>query len=193
MNGAMRQAMWGYIFVLIDIRINGFDIVPDWIGFLLIAFGCAKAAETSGISIFRKGQLMAFVLILFNIVVFAVSTSSEPIINTNSKPEYSLPYLLTALGMLLHILLVYCLCNGIYRYAEEHQLPELRDSARSRWKAYLILNTIILITVAFLPNLDNSFEAIIIAAAIIGFILELTIIHLLYKASKQAYDPETPS
>jgi hypothetical protein len=40
MTTAFAQLFWGFLFDLIDFRINRFDLMPDVIGFLLIMLGC---------------------------------------------------------------------------------------------------------------------------------------------------------
>ena len=35
----MAYIFWGYIFSLVDFNINSFDLLPDFIGYLLIFIG----------------------------------------------------------------------------------------------------------------------------------------------------------
>jgi len=39
--------LWGLVFVLVGITVNGFDLLPDGVGFVLIAVGCHDLASQS--------------------------------------------------------------------------------------------------------------------------------------------------
>jgi len=45
-NG-FNKLYWGFLFILIDFRINGFDILPDIIGYILFAFAFSALASGS--------------------------------------------------------------------------------------------------------------------------------------------------
>jgi len=195
MNGAMRQTMWGFIFLLVDIRLISFDILPDWIGYLLVAFGCSKAFSMTAIRSFRYAQLTAVVLLLsyIAITIVNVSTGQSSTVDLNRPPGYSAAFYMVTAAQTIHLLLVFWICSATHAYASGHGLSELSAKSRGRWTGYLVCSTAILITTSFIPNGDHSFALIIIPEAIIGFILELFIINLLLNTAREAHKLEPSS
>jgi len=195
MNEAMRQTMWGFIFLLVDIRIISFDILPDWIGYLLVAFGCSKAFSLKAIRSFRHAQNTAIILLLIYIAVtiINISTGLSSAVDLNRPPGYSAAFYMTTASQTIHLLLVFWICSALHEYASGNGLSELSAKARGRWKGYLVCSTAILISISFIPNGDKSLALIVIPAAIISFILELLIINLLLNTAREAHKLEPSS
>ncbi len=66
----MRQIFWGLLIVAIDLRINGFDLLPDGIGYGLMAWGCGGLVPLS--RQFAMAQPLAWALALLWLISLAV-------------------------------------------------------------------------------------------------------------------------
>src|SRR5690606_14384419 len=63
--GAFRSFYWGFLLTMLDFRINGFDILPDILGFIFFAIGInALLAESEH---FQQAQKFNLVMILLSI------------------------------------------------------------------------------------------------------------------------------
>lgn len=47
MRSSFGYIFWGLLIVMVDININGFDILPDVLGHILVATGTARLAPLS--------------------------------------------------------------------------------------------------------------------------------------------------
>ena|GEM_PF-3301194 len=194
MKPALKRIAWGYVFMLLDFRINSFDLLPDWLGLLFIAYGCAKAAEVSGVKEFWTAQKAAALYFLYTIIAFFIQMnySASPIIQAGERPEYNVTMLLVLIGQLIHLLLVYGLCSSIHAYAIKQEQPGLQNSASARWKVYLAFTTLYLVYLAFLPNIEANYTMAIVLIALAGFILEFFILLLIVTAVKLPYHKIPP-
>lgn len=69
----MLQIFWGSIFLLFDINISehNIDILPDFIGWLLVVFGLKKLSQHSGL--FRGVKIVGIFMILISILHAVIS------------------------------------------------------------------------------------------------------------------------
>ena len=70
MRNHFSKIFWGLLVVVIDISINGFDVLADSVGYLIIAAGCrGLAGHSPG---FSTAGTLAFVLAVLSLIGFAV-------------------------------------------------------------------------------------------------------------------------
>lgn len=121
---------WGLLFFF-DIRINNFDILPDIIGFILIIVGLNKLKELN--ENFKKSYNIAIPLMIMSILYFI------PI-----RPS-GFTILISIVGLILRILLIYNICLGISELANMSENKLLSEKAMKRYNAYLIIQIIAII------------------------------------------------
>ena len=56
------KLFWGFLFVMIDFRIQGFDIIPDVIGYILFAVGFHMLAVNS--TFFKKAENFNYIMVI---------------------------------------------------------------------------------------------------------------------------------
>ncbi len=168
------KLLWGFIF-LFDFRIQGFDILPDIIGYILFYKGLSELEDRN--AFFAKGKQFALPLIiisLFDIYEFSVSLDELSI-----SPYGIVVLLLGIISSVINLLMVYNICRGIGAEAEHTNHFKLASQATTAWNVYLIANILILssfILLGILPIL----VIIGLFFSIVGYILML---RLMYNAS----------
>ncbi|WP_145021747.1 hypothetical protein [Paenibacillus sp. Y412MC10] len=144
---------WGFLF-LFDFQINGFDILPDVIGYLLFYVGLAKLNRRS--EHFRKAGNTAAVLLGVSALALVLSVLPR------ASAAIGIPLGLVIL--LLNLYMVFHICQGIGALAGRRGLYQFQSMALQRWRWYLLLVPamfVVLLIAALLPT----------AALILGLVL----------------------
>ena len=89
--GAWREVLWGLVFVAIDFRLAFVDLVPDAIGYILIAVGLRRLAPEH--RAFRHARVVAAIMIVLSLVGLVKSrmTFADASANVTGDPTYLLP------------------------------------------------------------------------------------------------------
>lgn len=147
-----NRLFWGFLLVIFNFRIQGFDILPDVIGYILIIKalqGLAHQHEDYG-----KGISFAVMLAVLSLVnVYQAQTGIQ-----SSKPVSFLDYallLLGQIGLILELFLVYWILRAMTELANETSNFLLHDQAKLRWKLNLWLTVIMLLVLPFTLNLPE--------------------------------------
>ncbi len=70
MSLRFAQIFWGLLLTILDFKFNGLDILPDFLGYILIALGCRGLAEFSD-SFLLAGRL-GWIMVAFPFVGYAL-------------------------------------------------------------------------------------------------------------------------
>lgn len=172
-----EKIFWGFLFLL-DFRLQGFDILPDAIGYLLFYSGLENLiSQNRFFTTARKCALPLIVLSLFDLYQV-----QKPGIGINSSFE-SWPFIIIGLAAaVLNLIMVYHLCTGVAEMARAEGRVSLRADAETRWKYYLGANLAFLILwplVLVVPSLAMIFSLPL-------FIIMIVVIILLMMLMKQA-------
>jgi hypothetical protein len=169
------QLLWGFVF-LFDFRINGFDILPDAIGYLLIYMGLNWHKEPS--SPFHKAQMLIIPLLFLSIF------DMFPGGLLNGAGGWST--LLRLAYRILDLMAVYQICLGIQRLAEARGDFALAQMARTRWNMYFIVGLLALFPVIFLWS---AFLAgpLAILFFLFGLITYLLMLNLMWECGGRIY------
>ncbi|MFO7612964.1 MAG: hypothetical protein R6W99_10900 [Clostridia bacterium] len=157
-----RKLFWGFIF-LFDFRIGGFDILPDFIGFIFIYIGL-RALSGRNIEFKRAGNL-ALPLIFMSVFDLYQAPSSEA----------NLLGIIFGLALtLLIILMVRGICMGIRNEAEKAGNEGLASKASNRWGLFLAVN-ILLILFIVVPVLAAVLFIPFFILSIISYVLMVSL------------------
>jgi len=85
----LSYIFWGLLLTILDVEINGFDVLPDFIGYLCIFVGC------SGLLIFSK-QFLITKNVAFILTLLAVGSY---FLSLNFSQTYGYIYLATDVAM----------------------------------------------------------------------------------------------
>jgi hypothetical protein len=154
---------WGFIF-LFDFRLGGFDILPDFIGYIFIYSGLIRLTNIN--ERFKTVKSISLLLVFLSIPeIYQISTTH--------LLGYFAGILLAAICLittLLQIVLVYNICQGIIEMANERGNFQLLSKAKNRWLLYLVVNITIIagtalpliLVVLFWPLIILSFISYIL-------------------------------
>lgn len=135
---------WAYVFILFDFRINGFDLLPDIVGFLLIVYGLTGLKRYT--MAFAAAQKYAIVMTLLSVADVMILYATDDVMTV----------LLALLQTVFSVIMVMNICLGISQLAQNVGLTGLAVSARTRSTVYIIVTIAsVLLTVVgtFLPGL----------------------------------------
>ncbi len=156
------KLFWGLLIVILDFSINGFDLIADGVGYLVIAAGCRRLSSLSGR--FAIARTLCFVLAVLWLVGFVV------------RGDIAVVYGLVT--TLVNCTMVWQLLGGIGEFALSRQRQDLAELASNRRVAYVaIMVGTSLLTFA----IQNSRDAgpLVITLVIAALILMVMILHLI--------------
>ena len=70
MASHFAKLFWGLLLVILDFKINGFDLLPDGLGYLIVAAGCGGLGRLS--SRFPSARFLCFLLAIFWLGEFVI-------------------------------------------------------------------------------------------------------------------------
>lgn len=163
---------WGFLFIMFDFRIQGIDILPDVIGFILFAVGFQTLLEHS--SFFAKGKTYNLIMLIISIFSIYERPTEESGIHIN-------PFgiLLGLVSFALILAVAYHLFMGIKEMAEKREQPGIAEEAIHKWKLFLAFQiaTLFLLILIFLPPL-------FILAVIVLFVFSIALMIILMRFMK---------
>ena len=132
---AFMKMFWGFLFIFLDIRINGIDVfLPDFVGYILIVFGLAAL---SGFHPgFRKANAYAKVMVplsFLDLVEMKRTIGRRSGLIVWRHPLWPLMFL----AMILNLIMVWHICRAVSELAEASGNRDLADTAILRWKLYV--------------------------------------------------------
>ena len=169
----LRLVLAGSLLVFLDFRLLGFDVLPDFAGYLIIFFGLRRLAEYH--PMFRKSS--AFTLLIF-ILSFSDLYSAEQADLSLSEALRIFSLIAAPVALIFSMLALFYTTSGISALAGQTGNPELQDTSRRMFVikgAMSVASTLILPVVLFFPA---AAAVLGIPAALIGFVVE--IIYLVY-------------
>ncbi len=183
---ALTLIGWGFVFNLLDIRIVFFDLLPDFIGYMMIASGLGKLASHA--ATFERGRRIAVMMIFL----------SMPHVLMDSNVTFS-DFAMVPIGvhlygqvlLLLHLLLAYSVFNGWIEMAKQLQQETLQESARTRRDWYVFIFMIHLFFYPFLFNLPEDWLLLYLGISFVSIFIELLFIRLPFRFRKLAEASET--
>lgn len=164
----LNKLFWGFFFMLIDFRIQGFDILPDIIGYVFLYFGINNLISKS--DFFDKAsKYCIFMLIasLFSIYQFPAMQGGLSFGTFGLLGIFSI--ILGIISFVINLLLVYNIFMGINVMAGNAEKYDLMYEAERMWGQYRTLQ-IALITafvLAIIPPLVFVYIIVIFIATIV--------------------------
>jgi len=146
MQRAFRNFYWGFLFVMVDFRLNGLDILPDIIGYAFFIAGLNLLKERN--DRFRKARIFHIVMLFLSIFnIFERQVESTEGINFYFN---SFEFLIGILILIFTLLAMYNLFMAIKQLAEDYSYTDLSFEADQRWKQFVILQIASSITFLFI-------------------------------------------
>lgn len=173
-----RRIAAGLLLVLLDFRIGYFDLLPDAIGYWLIAGALRVLASTN--KDYNKAFPYAILLGVLTLTewlpVWSSDSGFEPVI---AKMVYD------SVTALLLLLLLDRFLVALERHAARSLLTAgLADSARNRRIGYLVTGSVMLVMTPFTLNAGPELAVWAVVVSIILFIMLISIYFLCRRAAK---------
>jgi len=164
---------WGFLFFF-DFRIQGFDILPDVIGYWLIYKGLNELVSNN--SHFTEAK--KYSVILGFLSVFDIYQVQMPIQQFNMDSLTGVMLLMGIIITLLDLLMVFHLCHGIAELAVGKCIFELKTVALNRWKYYLyikVATAVVVLVALIIPSLVILLFIPLLVISIIVFVLMMSL------------------
>ncbi|KMJ59954.1 hypothetical protein AB685_03650 [Bacillus sp. LL01] len=167
----LTKILMGFIIALIDINIAYVNIIPDFIGYGMVAYGLMQLDS-------EKEKNWAVFLAIFSFPEFFIPNINvmEPLLYEGQFYLSSVYH--TSLGV-LHLYIMYLTISMLIRMAEGKGLFHIAKSASSRLKVYVIANISIFIATPFAINWGESLVFLLFFVIIFIFILEIIMLFLI--------------
>lgn len=108
MSRAYGRMGWGLLFVIVDFKLDSVDMLPDMLGYLLIASGLWRLQKLNGY--FKAGHLSAWLLMAWSVLQLFWFTEA----GIDGLPVQSAKDVWIQLPALcLHTVLIYGICRGV--------------------------------------------------------------------------------
>lgn len=131
---------WGFLFVMIDFKIQGFDILPDIVGYILFAIGFSILAERS--TYFKKSSKYNVPMIILSILSIYEPQNQKSGIQLGQFGLLSIPIAIA--GLVFSLIVVYNLFMGIKDMAQTQGQMSYFHEADSKWRQFLTLQIAVL-------------------------------------------------
>lgn len=150
-ESGFRKLFWGFLFILLDFRINGFDILPNIVGYIFFAVGLSILAEKSFYFIRARNFNIPMIILSFFSIYQKPAQGNG--IQLGTLGLLSIP--LAIASMVLSILVVYNIFKGIKEMAENQGQMEIYSEAGTRWNQFLLLQVavVLVFVLIFIPVL----------------------------------------
>jgi hypothetical protein len=175
-EGSFNKLYWGFIFIAFSFRIQGFDILPDIVGYLLFASAFSNLVSSSThFSVASKYNIIMIILSFFSIYQRPVQGGGVHL------GIFSIPLAIAA--FIISLLVVYYLFMGIKDMAEKEQQLDLASESSEKWNQFLILRIASLFSfiLILIPALSLVYIIVMFVASII---ILLSILDFLKRCSK---------
>lgn len=179
MKKSLSQILYGYVFILLDIRI-GVDILADPVGYLLIALGCLKLGEK-----FADGKLAAYIAITMIFLSIPSVFIDFNLVENGSWYYYSNGLFVGELVMTFYLFRLLKLL------AEAAGQTDLKDRTQFLYNIYIPASLFMLGLAAFYTATEmRSMEEVFFVLVLILLILNIAFILLLNAFRKAAKEEE---
>jgi hypothetical protein len=132
---AFRKFYWGFLFVMIDFRLMGIDVLPDIIGYIHFGGGLALLAAES--EHFARAKNINLLLMLLSVLQIYERPAQESGVYIGSSG--SLAFAVGIAVLIMGLLHVHDLFMGIKEMAIKSGDSDIAQEADSRWSQYLTL------------------------------------------------------
>lgn len=142
MASAFNLLWTAYIF-LFDVRIMGFDVLPDVVGYILMAIGLSRLASLN--KHFSTAAKIAPIAALVSLASFYQPPATGAPMFAFGGPTFKTPIgaSLTVAGVILialNLVVVYHTVAGIIQLAKSRKDNEVIEAAEARWGEYKALH-----------------------------------------------------
>jgi len=176
---AYRRLGWGFVFDVIDFRAFYFDVLPDFVGYIMIATALSQLSSLHAIFNRAKWLAIGMIFVTFPHVLMASSVTYS---DFGSLPLYLHIYSEALLAC--HVLIVFWICEGLESIARAERQLDLQMTVITRRNLYLVLAIAQLIFYPFLLNVEEDWINLLLIFGVLQMIMEVLFIRLPFRFSQ---------
>lgn len=188
MSKALRRFSWGFLLVLLDFEIGGFDLTVDLIGFVLMRSAIVHLGTTR--ADYLKAKPYAVILAVLSVVNIVAPFFSNPSVQPNDEVHiFALAY--GSIMMVLTLLLMERFLNALKHHAADVGLHVLAKEVNGRWLFYAITMIAHFLLFPFQINLSSPmiYVLIYILVGLLAIVASLLVFILCRRAANQ-FEPK---
>lgn len=183
-SNGFNKLFWGFFFIMLNFRIQGFDIFPDVVGYLFLASGISNLRFSSE----RFAQAVPYNYIMIFLSLFSIyqAPAQGGGINLGSFGILGIP--LFILSFIMTLLVMYHVFMGIKDIANQLEQYELAQEAEARWGHFKMLQIAFLFSfiLIFIPPIAFLY---VIVLLIVSFVVMINILGFLRRCSENLIGP----
>ena len=181
----MTYIFAGWLLVLIHFRINGFDILPDFIGYGLIFAGVDRLSARS--NYFHKARIFA---LLMCAVSFGELLHLETVVTEHESLFMAVLMAVSALLMLVPLYLMYLITKGVAELEWDMGVHLGADKLMLVWKINATVTLLLSVMIVLSVTLLNILAGIQVLAAVlmIGVLIVNIAWVICFYGCKKQYD-----
>jgi hypothetical protein len=184
-----RLVAVGIFLTLADFRVNSFDLVPDWLGYALVAFGLGRLTVRN--AQFNVAYPLACVLCMITLVaVFVYDTvPATPGILSNSPFRSSREQLplnwsfSTILITVLSIALSWSICDGVRHFSNARGDVRAAETAARRRDQFVVLSLLWVVSLVLASASVRIGFFMIVGVGLCSFALDVALARLLWRVA----------
>jgi len=176
----INKIFTGAIFIFLSFRFNGFDVIPDFIGYLFILSGLNMLTEYS--RLFQKAKIFALISLFLSFGdIYQVNY------NIGEVPRWLVYYTPTIglASLAIHIALYYCIIYGIVNMAENANNKDISYQGGKVFKLLYIVNFAnfaVTLLVLFAGSIMSFTTALMIGVIVFAVIIQIAYLVFLRKS-----------
>jgi hypothetical protein len=170
MKTCFSYVFWGLVFVCFDLSINGFDVLPDGLGYVLAAIGCGGLISLS--YRFSIARSLCWLLALLWLVGFS----------SMSRDAATIFGVVTTV---VRCVMLWMLLGGILEFAVSQNRLDLAIRASNRRLAYVALTIFITAAGLIAHELRDIAGPLIVVTVVAILAVMVMILHLIYRVRSE--------
>lgn len=175
-----NKLFWGMIFIIFNINLGAINILPNFIGYILIYSGLDVLQEQH--EIYKRGKIPAIILVALTFKD-VVHTDKTDLLSSGFQGLNISTMLIGSIVTIINIYLIYIICKGIYYISENRGLDVFKKRAETAWKNYFVAAVLMIFYTPFSLNISYDFNIIMVILSIIQVVAMISIA-MLFRNSK---------
>ncbi len=190
--GGISKIAWGFVFILFHLKINSIDLLPDFVGYILIALGIGSIEASLGhLKILKP---MSIVISIWTASVWFTETLTLTDLLSAGYLSTAMGYLATAMGVVILIFTIILLTDLSVLAAQYQPADKNIDRrlivARNIYAVCYSVNTGMSLAALLTKNVYPSIftgllTALSIASAIVMFVTMIIVLVSLFSLRKE--------
>ena len=176
MASAFLKLFWGLVLVYCDFKINQLDLLPDFVGYLLVALGCSELNRY--VPKFSAPYVASLALVVLSIIDMLAVT----------EPAFAL------VCAVVNCVLIWSLFGGLADLARQYSRHDLIEKANFRRTAYVIVSALAWFVTISATRVQAPLGFLVLIGSLATCVLVLHLIYLFNRnlgsthAMQEAFD-----